>query len=772
MRTFKNRDLNKSNSFLGKPAAFKKSSLGKKISKMSVGFTVFTTLTIIVLNTVFFINQSILGAANAAKSVADAVSLAIDGEKFGETMKNLAPDEFWRETRDYAKSVREKANARLLYLVGADYGDEVTYFTDLSAAPTDDEYEALGKKESVGVYHESFFGTLDSGISSVSEVYDSKDSEDAMTDRWLVAGNSAIKDGDKVVGAVGVEFTAGALILNAFRAGAGVLALGIALCCLAAVAVSRYCRKKITAPIASVLNYSKSISKGDFEGEIYYKSGDEIEELFISMGELKSAILSIINEIDDMSESFLKGDIAKRINAKNFKGKFAEAARKINETVSGITDDLNEVIDYSGKLAKGDFNFKIKEYPGEKKALTDKIGLVVFNLRKIKEEIKKLIAAGAEGNLDWRIQTEDYSGEWKEICVGLNNMLSEIAAPMREVESVIIGLSEGNLKVGVQGDYKGEFNLLKERINFSLKTLAFYINEIKSALDKVASKDFTDEIESDFLGDFNEIKNAVNSIIQTYNLIMLQINESATRIGEHSKFVYSASASLAEGATAQSAAVREINFSLETIIKRLRQSAENLEDSSGLADNAKNSANEGAVEMLGMLRSMEEISKASTDISEIIKLVDGIASQTNSLSLNASTEAARVGEEGKGFTVVAEEIRSLALRSKDAAKKTSVLLDSALEKVSEGMDTANNTNRYLKEIVSKINGIAALLEAINASSASQAESMNQIGSGISQISKVAQTNAQKSEEQAGVSQRLFSESEMFLQMAREFKLRK
>ena len=174
------------------------------------------------------------------------------------------------------------------------------------------------------------------------------------------------------------------------------------------------------------------------------------------------------------------------------------------------------------------------------------------------------------------------------------------------------------------------------------------------------------------------------SITKPINRIIAGLNEGSEQVSSASGQVSSASQSLAEGATEQAAGLQETSSSLEEMSSMTKQNADNAQQASTLAGEARKAANVGTESMNRMNGAIQEIQKSSDETAKIIKVIDEIAFQTNLLALNAAVEAARAGEAGKGFAVVAEEVRNLAMRSAEAAKNTANMIEESVKNSKNG----------------------------------------------------------------------------------------
>lgn len=307
---------------------------------------------------------------------------------------------------------------------------------------------------------------------------------------------------------------------------------------------------------------------------------------------------------------------------------------------------------------------------------------------------------------------------------------------------------------------------------FLSKLISKPIYNLKDAANKIAEGDLTVKVDVNSKDEIGDLAQAFTKMAYTNNEIMTQINTAAVQVAAGAKNISDSSISLSEGATEQASAVEELTSSIEEISAQTRQNAENANKANQLTIDAQTSALQGNSQMQEMLKAMNDINSSSNSISKIIKVIDEIAFQTNILALNAAVEAARAGQHGKGFSVVAEEVRNLAARSAKAAEETTDMIETSIVKVNEGTKIANNTAMALEEIVNTVTKVAELVEGITHASNEQSLGIEQISQGVIQVSQVVQANSANAEESASASEELSSQADLLRKNVAKFKTKK
>ena len=332
---------------------------------------------------------------------------------------------------------------------------------------------------------------------------------------------------------------------------------------------------------------------------------------------------------------------------------------------------------------------------------------------------------------------------------------NSITEPVEQIEAAVASLRKGELSNVEMLTYESEDELgdtirnLKEAMGI----LADYVREISVEVKAIAQGDLTrngDDI-TDFLGDFSELKTSLLYILKRFNSTLTEIRNLAEQVSSNASEVENASKSLADGATEQAGVIEELNATIDTVVDLAADTAKETQDASARVKASANKANEEKEKMNDLLMEMEHITEISKEIGNIITDIEDIASQTNLLALNASIEAARAGEAGRGFAVVADQIDKLAADSAKSAVNTRDLIDKTLVEIEKGNTITRTTADAFNQIIADMESFAEIAQNTMEKANSQAESLEQVGQGIEQLSGVVQGNAASSEENTAIS---------------------
>lgn len=344
--------------------------------------------------------------------------------------------------------------------------------------------------------------------------------------------------------------------------------------------------------------------------------------------------------------------------------------------------------------------------------------------------------------------------------------------PIDGVVDAAAKIANGDLNVTLNATTNDEIGKLAASFAEMSATLRAIIKDMDHLLDEMAQGNFDihTEAEEYYVGEYQGMLIALRNIISTLTGTIRRIDASSDNVNIGSDQVSTAAQALSQSSTEQAASVEELSASIRDVSEQIQQASENAHVANELTIQVGSGVRESNAKMQEVLNAMSDISAKSEEINKIIKTIDDIAFQTNILALNAAVEAARAGEAGKGFAVVADEVRNLAQKSAEAVKSTTVLIDDTTAAVGVGMKIADETAKYLDNIVASTNQTVENIQKIADAANDQATAIGQITIGVEQISSVIQTNAATAEESAAASGSLSDEAQTLKNLISKFRL--
>lgn len=341
------------------------------------------------------------------------------------------------------------------------------------------------------------------------------------------------------------------------------------------------------------------------------------------------------------------------------------------------------------------------------------------------------------------------------IIVCLILILSALGKKIKLISSSIeqlgnMNLDANNILAGYRGQHD-EIGVVCAALDKTCCNLKQYIGEVDTQLSIMSDGDFTHNNKVAFAGEFVKLQESMNKIQESLRTSFAEINTVTSELVIGAQSVANSSGNLAGAASKANMLLAQIDEHVSDISKELSESAE-------FAMNAKQDANDAAVlagngrtKMDELSEAMKQIEEATTAIEVISNNLDSIAKQTNILALNALVEASRAGDVGRGFSVVADEIRSLAEQSGEAASNAYELINKTIISVKEGIRIGEETAAYLDQVVNQTNTIDGAVSKIAESTTSQNEKLQRINERLDEISESVEITAAMAEQSAAAS---------------------
>jgi len=345
------------------------------------------------------------------------------------------------------------------------------------------------------------------------------------------------------------------------------------------------------------------------------------------------------------------------------------------------------------------------------------------------------------------------------------SIMRQLGGEPAYIEEIAKNVASGDLQANAQA------MLRKDSVGVfaTLQSMAENLQEKAEVLERIAQGDLTVEVtlasERDVLG------RSLQKMVANLNEFFGKVQEASNSISAGSGQLTDTSKTVAEGANKQASNLESISSSLFELTSQTNENADSALQAQKLTTNAQQAAEAGSKEMARMMVAMEEINSSSRNVESFIETIDEIASQTNLLALNAAIEAARAGEQGRGFAVVADEVRSLAGRSAKTAQETSALIEKSTEKAKNGIDIAGKTTESLKNIFANVNEASNLVAQIAHACSEQAKAAEYITESVTGIETITQASNHTAKETANTALKLNEQAELLNTILKKFQIK-
>ncbi len=358
------------------------------------------------------------------------------------------------------------------------------------------------------------------------------------------------------------------------------------------------------------------------------------------------------------------------------------------------------------------------------------------------------------------------------MMLSMSSMMNTmIVKPIDEVQKAVVAYGEGNFDVDIKYQSTNELGVVCDTVRGAQVTAKAIVSDIVDVTTNLNNYNYNTSVTGKYPGQYAPIKDNINRLIDNQNALMQNIRQLADKVSESSEHVAMGAQTLAQGSTEQAASVQELLAAIKDISDQISMNATLSENALNISSEATTASQENQRQMQNLLIAMEELDNKSKEIGSINKTIEQISFQTNILALNASVEAASAGVAGRGFAIVAEEVRNLAARSADAASGTAELIEKSLEAVRNGVALAEVTAQNSNTVVAHVLDTTQILQKLSGDAVYQADALQEITKGLDQIAIVVQTNSATSEESAVASQELSSKSIDIMEVVDKFNLK-
>ncbi len=578
----------------------------------------------------------------------------------------------------------------------------------------------------------------------------------------------------------------------------------------------------ILTPLNEAMDALAEVAQGNFVVIDKVYNGD-YEGIKQNVNNVSNAMIEMKGQFNLLSNAGTNGNLQFRGNAEQFHGDFKEIVLIVNQTLDNILTPLNEAMNALAEVAQGNLFVIEKQYQGDYETIKQNVNNVSKTLIDMTHQFELLADAGDNGKLSYRGNADQFQGDFKKIVQIVNQSLDNIINPLYMTADNLNRISKGDIPPIIKDDYKGDFNEIKESINQcitavnnlvadanmlaesavsgnlnvradagkhqgdfarviegvnnTLDAIVDPINEANEVLSVLATGDFTVQMHGNYRGDHQKIKENINTLVFSLSKLIRQLNEAVDTVSNSTNHISTITDTMVIAANNQNNQIEEVATAIEEMSKTVYDNANAATQTASMAQDNGSIAQDGGKIVEQTVHKMRDIAavvnqsaekiaalgESGKAIGEIVSVINDIADQTNLLALNAAIEAARAGEQGRGFAVVADEVRKLAERTTDATKQIAGMIKNIQdetqdavrvmthgnEEVTVGIEYADKAGQALRSILNSSDQLLGMISQIAAANEEQSATSEQLAKNVTSISAVTNDSTQKMQEIAG-----------------------
>lgn len=442
--------------------------------------------------------------------------------------------------------------------------------------------------------------------------------------------------------------------------------------------------------------------------------------------------------------------------------------------IRNLLKEVRRISDAADRLARGDETAELpSDCPEELRGIVHSIDCFNRSVSEAKKrEARKLLEkqeADRAAREETRLRQQEEKKRAEREANEARNEQERMREYVAEVSAIVSACAKGDFshKIDLNGK-DGVFFEIGEGLNTLVRTVEEGLSAAGGALERVASGDLATEMTGDFRGAFGDLQRDTNAMISALRSLVDEINSSSFHFSSSSKELRDTSGDLSRQAEQNATSVEETSAALEVLSSNIAQINENVAIANKNSRVARETAEESGIVACDAAQAMTRISDASKEIACVVTAINDISFQINLLALNAGVEAARAGDAGRGFSVVASEVRQLAQRAGEAAKEIEEVIGRSDLAVSEGVDKVQNAQRSFAKISESVIGVSDRIEQVSHAISEQVTGIDEISHAVAQIDNNTQKQAASFEEVTAASNLLSREADALKQSTSRF----